>query len=1028
MQRWTYLFGRVSRFRSVRPQLSIYHHGSLAAQRPVGTRRASTITSDQFLPSTVKRQPRLTLPPNFHNLFPRDQRKDARAWISLLEPLIPSEYRTSSGEQGKDGRIYDSFGANEVAGILAQARHSEIKLDILHTLGEQGRWKEVIWLVTYLVDNLWHGNPYDQPLISHGPWSGYRNLDDTLQAPLNLDTNLASHASTAISLEDRTSEEHPLGRGRKTGILAGHNALGEIWQSLGNMILADSTTGTAIRPEILQIIALLHTRGIMPKSIYDYSPLVDRTTLQQPPLLHLLSSHIMTSLSDAAWRAHEDRVVQEDREKADPTFPKRPEIPASVYRVRVGGLRHEVWLELILWACIHGGWTTYGSAILDSIMTTSGRGQWQASSWRKLTMPPTKADKERTINWDQVRYALNTGAFEKSSDDARVWERLRRTISSEVVTAYLDGMISLLSVGVGLRGTAATRVVEQATKIKNFLQKRSELGLESTSWDAIVQRLVESQSLNVADSPALANKILSLASSYGEETRTRNFAGSEETKQPLWPYVVDGTAAALGIAHRVIQSFIEAGDVMSALRAFESLQFKVDRNKRNALEDFFKRIKRQPRRKDMEGFSFESPYARMDYPSFYMQLPVTLLAPLMDLITDAGAMEFGNWLLRSNEPDGPVITEDLYSNLIMAPALIRFAAASDNAELLQSVLRAVRSSNFTARDGNLQARWWLPILESQLFYHNYDQAAATLQSAAGTRPLSQPPSNQVFALIIRECMSAADIAPEVDQTLDDRGGDRINSWDLFRKVVEGPLRLHRQAINDNLVLTALVNDVWKNICARHIRQDLSQACRPSKRVVNTLLSGIVDAYGSDVARAWLERIWHGAREEDDTSANYSSSTKSVYAPVPRMPREVPDTSQDRPADQTVVTVSAVTSENGTSKKSDISVIIKYRPSISTIRKIIIKARQEVSDSLDDSQLSDAERQEKLANAIKQHSTLQWCVRMLRRLGKSQRDAGEEVMGEMTDGRDEVEAEGPTPEEGQDDTDVPLQDSGARVER
>ena len=1020
MQRWFYKFVRASRFRSVRLQHSLLHHGSIALQRPVGTRHASTTTATGVSPSHVRW---LTLPPNFHNLFPRDKRKSPEAWIALLEPLIPTKSRTASlTKKETEGIIYESLGAKEVAGILAQARHSQIKLDILLTLGEQGRWKEVIWLVTYLVDDLWHGHPHSALSNTSGTWSGCRRLDDLLQAPIVLNKDLADHASTAISLQEQGSEEHALGGGRKTGLLAGHDALGEIWQSLGNMILADSAKGTVIKPEILQIIALLHTRGIMPRAIYDYTPRNSMTSLHQPPILHLLSSHVMTSLSDAAWKAHELRIVQEDRENIEPGSPVRPEVPASVYRVRVGGLRHEVWLELVLWACIHGGWTTYGSAILDSIMTTSGRGQWHASSWRKLTSPLMNANEESAINWDQISYALKTGAYEKSSDDAKLWEKLERTVSSEVVTAYLDGMICLLSVGVGFRGTAATKVVEYAIKTKNFLQKRSDLGLESTSWDAMVQRIIESQAVNIADSPGLVNRILFLASSYGEEGRPGNFSESEEEEgHSVWPYMDDGTAATLGIAHRAIRSYIDAGDVTSAFRSFESLQAKVDRNKRKALEAFFRRIRSHPHQQDLDTFTFESPYARIDYPSFYMQLPVTLLAPFVDLITDAGAIEFGNSLFQSNDPDGPVIHGGLYGNFIMAPALIRFAAAADNAELLEDVLRAVRLSNFTGKDGSLNVRWWMPIFESQMHYRNYDQAATALQSVSDTRSLSRHASGQALALIIRSCMLTVDSSSETSQrtTVSEK---KIDAWSIFRGVMNGSFLLHVRAIDDNLVLASLVNETWRSICMPNHSKIRSQTFQPSKRVCNTILGGILDSYGSEAGRAWLERIWQGAREEHETSSNHASTTQSTSEGVQAMPRQILQARAQGSPDQT--TFRLRTSEAGTSddeEASGISVTVIYRPSISTIRQIIVKARHEISSTLNDTQLSDSERKTRMTTAVEQHSTLQWCRRMLQRLGKPWRNAEEEVMGELADGSDRVNKELELGD--RDSTDTPLRDGG-----
>ena len=144
--------------------------------------------------------------------------------------------------------------------------------------------------------------------------------------------------------------------------------------------------------------------GIMPMSIYNQRPSPDSTAIQQPPTLRLFSSRILTSLSDAAWRAHEKMVVQEAKAKGGDYAALRPEIPGMAYRIYVAGLRPEVWMELILWSCLHGGWVIDGVKILRMLSSEPSQRQWRSLSWRTLAA----AEGGKDDDWDKFDYIFNT--------------------------------------------------------------------------------------------------------------------------------------------------------------------------------------------------------------------------------------------------------------------------------------------------------------------------------------------------------------------------------------------------------------------------------------------------------------------------------------------------------------------------------------------------------------------------------------------------------------------------------------------
>ncbi|GAB7339369.1 hypothetical protein MBLNU457_6010t1 [Dothideomycetes sp. NU457] len=938
----------------------------------------STAGPGSDIPRPLLRWPEKRLKPR-----PQDLR-DPKAWISLLEPVLPRHLR-SEGFQDDTVHQNADLTAEEVSDILAQARYHGPKLDILLSLADQGRWKAVVWLVTFLVDKLWTGNPQNRTYAVSGPWSGVGNLEEYLENPSDLPTSSATLTAKNTDLDQLLHDGHPLGVGFGRESTAGHEALGQIWQSLGNMIIKDSTQSTSIRLEILEILALLHNRGIMPETIYNYTPAQDRTALRQPPTLHLLSSHIFTSLSDAAWRAHEKRVVEEAQSKGS-NLSVRPEIAGSVYRVRVGGLRHELWLELILWACLQGGWLPYGASVLEAVIAAPQPHEWSALSWRELINPTVKAGQERSINWDEVGYMVDTGGYADSPDTLQQQAKVARTVTSEVVTAYMDGLISLVELGVSRRGTASNIVVEYATKIKRFLYTRCNLGLEATSWDAIVQRIIESQTINIADSPGLASRILSLSSTYGEEVKTSNSPTRDEQWQPLSPYLIDGTAATLGVAHRIILAHVRRGDLKAALRSFEYLQHKVDRSKRIALVEFFSKLQATSEPQKGSKIDFMGTHPGLDYPTFFTQVPATTLAQLLDLVTDAGMEDFGRWLLYSEDPDGATIHKGDYSNPIVASALIRFATAFRDQDLLAAVLRAVQASAYY-KDRFLAAPLLLALMDSQLQLNNYDQCDATLRSFALHPLMRRGHVHKLVALMTRALLTA-EFSPRTDLSVEDKRFHLYRVKNLFSRVARGTagaVPLLQPALHDMLVVAACINEEWAALCAPFMPRRLY--ARPSSKACTDMIRAVVTTMGAEAGKRMMQTLWSPAREEEASSSISNRTNDGVGPTRTEESSVIAQQSMNRTAIR-ITSSTASDSQQSLEKRA----ILFYRPTVGAMRAILVRAHDEL--------LKHNKRTEKGAERLSSNDlktewsndpTIRWCVRMMRLLGREVKKIDDEII-------------------------------------
>lgn len=567
---------------------------------------------------------------------------------------------------------------------------------------ELGRWRAVVWIVkSFPVDGLY--NAQLPQLIQWSPWQDPRvgGLEALTETPIELPfENLGDKPLDEIHLNKRQMR-HYRGRMRMSNFSIidkeimkdskdapenlYFNGLGQVWQSLGNMLLRASDVGfersEKILPYILQVIAHLHHIGIMPQAVYDYEPNQSPITLEQPPTLKYLSTRILANLADATWRAQLSPAKRDTPGTEVMNMWPYPrlnhEVPGKRYeRIQVTELGPEVWLELVLWSCLHGGWIAEGASVLAGA----------ARSWTLVSWP------------EVVRYAqsspppANPPAWIYST--GQTGSPLKaKTLSTELVTSHVDALLNTIHVGVGERGTPPADVWEQTVALK-FLLTRNSQGLGALTWDAVILRFLESQGLDVEQDPQMLESILnSFAQIYGSEVKLANAPTEADNVTSVPSYILDGSAVVIGLHHRLIDAYIQKGDAPAAFRVFFRLQELTDRNKQGSFAEFFAQMQRQLDRgsSKAQGY-FDNSYTPIEFPSFFPQVPIPTIAALLELATETNSFEFGKWLLFSKEVDGPVIPRSLYSNTFLSEALINFAIASMDEELLSNVLQEQASA------------------------------------------------------------------------------------------------------------------------------------------------------------------------------------------------------------------------------------------------------------------------------------------------------------------------------------------------
>ncbi|TKA26153.1 hypothetical protein B0A50_04650 [Salinomyces thailandicus] len=698
----------------------------------------------------------------------REKERDPQAWVALLEGGLPPHLRRTGTQPTVVLSISDCA---EILLVAQKNARGAGGVDILHYLGiVEGRWRAVVWLVKQLVDTFAAAKSTSGRLDrTIWPWANEGSLADMLEGPVDLQApktrpglSQVASASTFDELTDNTQPE-TMSRPEKLH----HGVLGQVWRSLGAMIV--SCADQVVKPEILEIIAYLHHHEIMPASIYSHSSVHDETAVQQPPTLHLLSSRILTSLSDAAWRAHERIVVEEAQAKGAQYAAIRPEIPGMAYRVNVAGLRPEIWLELVLWSCLHGGWVLEGAAILETLHTQ--KETWKPLSWR-LLMPAGNYDMP---DWDKLDYLFNTRSSTTMDPPDGPIPDVKRTVSSEVIDAYADAVLSLIDVKVGERGAPVLYLTKLLTMFKALLA-RSGLDLGSGSWHTVILRIVESQRSQGMDIKTLS-RLVALNPDDGDNLNNRRPRTYRE-------YVSDANTLLVGLCHQALAEQIKQGNLQSSLRALKLLQDITDASKRRSIFDFFRLMRDMPTEqgKAMDKGPFTSNLPRVEHPAFDLQIPPRTLAQFMELAIDAGADDLGRWLLYSDEVDMPLIPEFMYTDPRITPALIQFATKTNDRELLRKLIE-LRAQHDTT-EGN-QAVYSqavaLAFFDTQISLRRWDAAERILQYLGDEDKLPFMVRNLATVahqmLLLRHEHTSAGV---------DKESDLERAKAIFRKLIRGP--------------------------------------------------------------------------------------------------------------------------------------------------------------------------------------------------------------------------------------------------
>ena len=351
--------------------------------------------------------------------------RDGDAWAALLDPYLPLELRSKSWLEN----LAQFEGVRPIKSLpllLAEAQRARsLKQDLLSYVGlSQGRWPALLWLIKALLASRRSGLAIlGDPSLHQQPYVPPMPLDDFTRRPTPSNETAVHEPCRPLSpsLDQITASHTKWWQGKP--ISANLDPLGQIWECVGCLILEAIDRGPEQAVEImscvLQIIAYIHHHGAVPNSLYYYKPARHQSALRRPPTLHLLSSRILTLLSDSMWKAHEKEIVAEAALVGAKYVYKGHELPAAECTPRLRPLKPELWLELVLWSCVEGGHVNEAANIVHQMAQRKGEASWSVIGWHDVQNTSTYGQSgNAAVDWHRAkaRYDGVAGGFEGYSE------------------------------------------------------------------------------------------------------------------------------------------------------------------------------------------------------------------------------------------------------------------------------------------------------------------------------------------------------------------------------------------------------------------------------------------------------------------------------------------------------------------------------------------------------------------------------------------------------------------------------------
>lgn len=888
-------------------------------------------------------------------------KNDPTKWVELVEPYLPASL---SKHEGKVRRVASS-NSYTIRNILEQAAKSS-NIDVLTYLAiDQGRLDASLYLACATIDvSDGPSKPWEIPaVLSSFSWPDNMTLDQISSQRLGAEDRMSSQSELSLS-GDQSDVIHgnsTLARSLSTFYRPAKDVsrqrsrqiLGQLWLSLGRMVLSAHSAAPSESKEVLARVAYilmkLHRNDYPPDDMLTHPTYSETPTAQRSPvpapMIKLNDSSLDLTTKGIASLSLDNSFSQ--------GYSESLESIKSEYGLQIPAQ----WLEHILWCCVHGGWLMEGASIVSEMKDRSKHITWSLRPWQDLAVNPQRTDSsEDALNPNSIS-APKVATSQYSDPTA---------ISAEVVVALADGLAARMQGDRRIAGQSPSAILDKLFVLRNMLD-RDNMSLGRSTWDAFIARLVNSPGLHRIDAnPRLFERILDLAKTYGAEPNAQNAASQidDPDEEDLFSYVFEGSAAAIGLYHRAILSNIRARDVSGALRVLASLQNLTDKNKQKSLRDFFEELKST---KVTHGAgSQQNSFPGVEYPGFFPSLPSTVLAELLDLLNDCGGIDLARWMVSSSDIDGPLIPESEYGNQTIAPALIRFAATTSDTGLLRQVTRAQTVS--------VSGHTLVALCESRIRQANY-QGAGEVFALVRDYALHEWTASD-FGLVLRALliqMFGIGHSQDLSHT------HSVQAYELCQRLLRGDMGqtwgpMFTQ-IDTIVEILASLDDHLARLCSNLRPRSQQYVADLPTSSFNYILDGAVKIWGSAKGQYLWEKWCSGAKNQPFSHGGQSRTARSVAKQF---------------------SAAAPTSSAGAEKPEENAFESCIEANLPTIRIIAQQALTEHRRLINHAQDTNGALKKGTVTAeFERHDVLEWAAGAFRRFGLSDGDIDYELQGYLS---------------------------------
>ena len=831
-------------------------------------------------------------------------------WMHRLDRFLPIGLRLNNESTNQDSRS----DIHALLELLQKARN-----DLRKQFGES------IDVLTYMV-------------IGHGRHTAVLHLIETLLSFAAASKAVSSHNSLPSNLQWDTPYTNALSEGSgpinvnvlKRPALNGPGslesqyeatpndkdenvALAHVWQFLGAIVVRSANNVPEEAQALLTIarraLATVHHLDLIPDKVYSYSLAHLSSTLQRPPILHLLSSRILTTLSDAVWRAKQDEAIS-DATSSGVTYKQLgQDPPGGRFRLKVRDLGPEAWLELILWCCVEGGHETTGTNIVKMLATQTDD-PWFSVRWTDNPDQQIPA----VIDWDRVKMRTGgtVGRIEGYSSEEPLVNIPSRTISVEVVLALVESVLNSANLRRSDQSYSVLSNGKRICQLISFLEPHS---LPSQYFDYLTLRMLQIEGLDLAKPPELLHSwssavawLRSLESTHARPPPSIDFR---------YQTVTDRSELQAGLLHQVLQAYLHAGYPNEAADVFNDVQQLVDSSKVQAITSFISTpLSTRPgffdgRPQKRQPDFVESPKRQPDFVDSHGQLPIHRLAAFLNMVAENNMEMLGEWMLYSDDIDGPVIPKSSFGQPSMATALVRYAGESSDKVVSDRVVRISMQGRTKPQVKYLRARVNACIRTFDI--SGASRCLAKLMDAVAGGYSADNLAHLAGALLRLEARPNSEVvankSAQVRSLMQDildgyfdgnKGAFYRTQITLFRQQIGHLLRIF-----DNLMSPGL-NEVSSQYMSRY---PSGNAASLEPKTFDIILTAIVESKGAVQGMKTWEMFCknESSSSNTDTQAHlrdYFISESAVpfgdgIEPVPELPLIHGDTNEDGVADPTV---------------------------------------------------------------------------------------------------------------------------------